>query len=709
MSGKGSIDVDLPRGRLAVRGVVAPALIIVAIVVLGSLSLLAYAGGAVDRMQLREERALASRAIDRSQENLTTDVYGVSHWDQAYLALSGKLDADWADVEIGDYLVNGRGHAMTLVLNRAGRPVYAWRGDGRVEPASLAGFAASAGPLIAKTRAGEKAAERAAAAAGQGRIGEPVMFGGVVSWNHGLYMTVVSTVEPETDVAPLRKGPGVLLISTRAIDATFLRDLDRDLQIAAARIVPPAARDAEDAAASIPLVGVDGRVAERLAWTPRQPGMEVLMRAAPALTTGFLALALAGWAFAARIRWILRELALNEAKLARTLCDLVSARDEAQAANVAKSQFLANMSHEIRTPLNGVLGMAQVMEREPLEPAQHERLRVIRDSGEALLTVLNDILDISKIEAGRLEIDNHDFDLDEVVHAAANPFAALAEEKGVGFAIDVDDDACGVWFGDSLRLRQVIANLASNAVKFTEAGEVRVAVAARDDGLDFRITDTGIGIPTERLGELFEKFSQVDASTSRRFGGTGLGLAICRELVVLMGGRLEVESQAGEGSNFFFHLPLERHAAPAPAPAEAPLPEAEDHRSLRILAAEDNATNRQILAALLEPLGVEVEFADDGAAAVAAFERGRFDMVLMDVQMPGMNGLEATVAIRTLEADRGAPPTPILAISANVMHHQIEQYLAVGMTGFVAKPIKAGELIAAIEAAASPAGSCLAA
>ncbi|HEX3363654.1 ATP-binding protein [Phenylobacterium sp.] len=382
---------------------------------------------------------------------------------------------------------------------------------------------------------------------------------------------------------------------------------------------------------------------------------------------------------------------------------LEQSRRKAESSSQAKSEFLANMSHEIRTPLNGILGMAQVMARDA-QGVQRDHLKVLQTSGESLLGILNSLLDLSKIEAGQIELDNHDFDLAETIATACDPLRVLAEEKGLRFEVQVDPAAAGLWSGDALRVRQVLTNLISNAVKFTHAGGVAVSVEGVADGVRFRVIDTGIGIPAAKLETVFEKFSQADGSTTRRFGGTGLGLAISRHLVSLMGGLLSLESREGEGSTFAFELPLIRREAPS-ASNVASVTRADSAdlgRPLRILAAEDNPTNQLILRSLLATLDVDLTLVETGRAAVEAFTCARYDVILMDSQMPEMNGVEATLAIRRIESDRGLERTPILAVTANVMSHQVAEYTAAGMDDVIAKPIEILALLNAIDQALEP-------
>ena len=408
----------------------------------------------------------------------------------------------------------------------------------------------------------------------------------------------------------------------------------------------------------------------------------------------------------ARALEVFRTNAVEARRLEAELVRNRVAKEAAEAANQMKSQFLANMSHEIRTPLNGVLGMVQVMEREDPTAVQRERLGAIRDSGAALLQILNDVLDISKIEAGKLELTPAAFDLEGLARRAVATFADSAAAKGLDLTVEVSDRARGVWMGDAERLRQILGNLVSNAVKFTDRGAVSLRVERQADGLAFTVRDTGIGMAAEAMPKLFNKFSQVDESNERRFGGTGLGLAICRELVELMGGTIDVESAAGQGSAFHVLIPAAWISDAAVAPAAArPEPSTADDlaeladRPLRILAAEDNLTNQRVLKALLEPLGAELTLVGDGLGAVTAWSLQSFDLILMDIQMPQMGGVAATLAIRAAEAEIGCAPIPIVALSANAMTHQVAEYLAAGMTDYVAKPIDVGALHAAIRAA----------
>ena len=381
----------------------------------------------------------------------------------------------------------------------------------------------------------------------------------------------------------------------------------------------------------------------------------------------------------------------------------------AESANRAKSVFIANMSHEIRTPLNGVMGVAGALAQTPLAGLQREMVGLIQSSGAMLERILSDILDQAKVEAGNFQLQTAPFDLRAEIEGVAALMRAPAEEKGLTLRLDFTRAADGLFDGDAVRIKQVVSNLASNAIKFTPAGEVAIKVAVtqrRDEPSRLRVevSDTGIGFDGETAGRLFGRFVQADGSTSRRFGGTGLGLSICKALVELMGGEVGARSKPGFGSLFWIEIPLRRTvplaqyrrgsaAAPAPAKATARV------KQLRILLAEDHPTNQRVVQLILEPMGVELSVVGDGQAALKAFEPGRFDLILMDMQMPLMDGLEATRAIREREAASGAHPVPIAMFTANAMDDHRAMARAAGADHHIAKPITPNSLVTGIERA----------
>ena len=533
---------EIRRSR-SIQWIVGSTAVLVLVSILGGMALLLFAARQLDQMQSARERELVQRTVQRDLTRMTRELTSATVWDDAYQAMGPTVDTAWADTNFADYYNQYFGHDLTFAL-RDGEVTYASLAGARVAPSKLGPT-----PIDAKMLSDAVAAKAGRAhAAGKLNLEGVTTASGLIRSGDEVYFVVVADVIAETAVvAASQPPPPTIVVSARRISATVIRGMQEDLGTPGLVL----ASYSEPGVPSVPLMDPTGKEVGALAWTPTNPGMSLLRKAAPWLALGFAILVGASVV-------LLMRVAESLAKMAQNRLDLIDAKEQAEAANIAKTQFLANMSHEIRTPLNGVLGMAQIMESGELSVSQRERLGIINESGRALLALLNSILDLARLESRAVKLRSEPFDLIALVASTCAAFSGAAASKAIALHYAVSPECRGVWIGDPMRLRQVMGNLIANAVKFTDQGAVSVTVGAVSEGIRFEIADTGIGVAREDQARLFEKFTQVDPSMTRSHSGSGLGLAICQELVDLMGGKIGVESQPNTGSTFHFEIPLEQ-------------------------------------------------------------------------------------------------------------------------------------------------------
>jgi signal transduction histidine kinase/CheY-like chemotaxis protein len=674
------------------------ALLAVGAIVLAVGGMVAYSAQVLDGLNLQTQTALTERRVQRRLGGLREDVISATVWNEAY-DRTLAADQTWMQVNYGDYYADYMHHQVTLVFDDAGKPIFASRDSEPTTTRAEERLARAVRPIVEEMQA--TARNRFAG-------GKRTSFGlaAAVTRDATLlvgdepYFVSLSTVVPEDAAHAVAGRPDPVVVSGLTV-RSFVDTLSRDIMLDRPRLV---SADHMPSKARVVLRDPSGRPIGAITWTPARPGAALLSGAIPSLAALVSLLIAALCLGGMRVHRLIRQLAVNEAALDRILA-------EAEAANAAKSQFLANMSHELRTPLNGIIAMAELLHAHQADDRGRQIASTIVSSGHTLEHVVNDILDVARIEAGQLQFDIAPFSLDDMLQAAAALHGASAAAKGVALTLEIRPEASGLYAGDRTRVSQVVSNLVSNAVKFTETGSVRITArrrggrgpAARE--LCISVGDTGIGFDRATADRLFQRFEQADPSISRRFGGAGLGLSICASLSRMMGGEIAVRSSPGRGSVFFARLPLPRLAgAPGlPAPSiPAPAEDASAGRNLRILYADDHAINRQVVALILEPLGVDLTLAEDGLQALEAVRSGPFDLILMDVQMPGMDGLTATRALRALEIEAGRPRTPVISLTANAMAADVARSLEAGSDLHLPKPIHPAALLEAIDKLIAP-------
>lgn len=676
--------------RARLRRILSAGVIAAAAVLLAVGGLVTYSVQAIDRVQVEYETKLVERRIARALGRIRENMISATVWNEAYTQTLAR-DQEWMQINYGDYFADYMEHDASVAFAPDGTPIQASRGSEPVTVESERAFITAVAPLLARVRE-EARLKRAAQSIQLVGLDAVVTHEATVDVGGVPYFVSVSTVVAE-DIEFATSSAEPMVASGMAV-SSFVLTLTKDLGLVAPQLQGKAPR----AGPSVPLTDADGEALGYISWRPATPGASRLLGAIPVLLALLGLMGLALTVGVRRVYRLISQLAENEKALDLSLA-------QAEASNAAKSQFLANMSHELRTPLNGIIALTELLERRQSDPTSSNMAKTIVASGRTLELVVNDILDVAKIEAGQLKFEAAPFNLDEVLNDTVDLHRATAEAKGIRLELLIPPAAAGIYEGDRTRIGQLVSNLVSNAVKFTQSGSVRVTVRRRKRGLSLFVADTGIGFDRGTADRLFQRFEQADVSTNRKYGGTGLGLSICRSLAELMGGRIGGRSRFGAGSVFAVQLPLQRLSEAAPgqasmqevsastAEAEASVP------ALRVLFADDHPVNRQVVALILEPLGVFMTEVENGALALEAYTNGTFDLVLMDVQMPVMDGLTATRAIREIERSTGRARTPIVSLTANAMPEDVRRSLDAGSDAHLAKPVRPDTLIEAVNRA----------
>ena len=654
------------------------------------LSLVIGAGQVDESVRTHEER-MVRRGIDAQIEGDAKAFAGQTVGEAAVANLAERFNPDWARTHLPLYLRQSIGIWDYLVVDPADRPVWASQDAAPAPPQALAQFGREARPILNEIRDRERT--RAAQLNGRPRSGElkPLVITRIEPRGGRAYMWMASVVQPGGAEDPHWTPRSSVVVAGGFVGRSDLEAVERRFALKDVRNeTDPRHIKPYEARTTFEWPWSPGAVS--MVWTPQRPGHDLL----------------------ARSFWIIIGLILSFAALAGLMVMMTRrAAHELIALHRAQAQFLANMSHEIRTPLNGVIALAVLLSRSPLNPRQKQMADTIHQSGSVLQKLLTDILDLARIDAQGMTLTAAPFNLAAAVRSVVVLMSAYAAEQGLELLEDIDPQADTMVTGDATRLTQILTNLMSNAIKFTAHGHVKVSVrpVAQDpDSWRFEVSDTGMGFGPDVKARLFERFQQGDGGVTRRFGGAGLGLAISRELAGRMGGSIVGEGELERGAVFTLIVPLVRAEAVAleePISTEAPPrppPDPAKASRLRVLACEDDPMTRMVFGILLSELGVDFQFAENGQEACDAFEDQQFDCILMDMQMPVMDGVTAIRRIRERERERRAPRTPIIILTANALPEHRAAGMAAGADRFLVKPVEADELAAAL-AALDPMGA----
>jgi signal transduction histidine kinase/ActR/RegA family two-component response regulator len=633
----------------------------------------------VDRDVRKQEEDLVRRGLTARIHEVERSVLSETNWDEAVVNLDNRFDRAWAEANLNDHRAQSIEFERLFVLDGDNRAIYARLGRLAVAASEFRRFT-GAESLIAAVRRAEATRgpiARRAPGASKLLVSRAIQASDFIMHEGAVYLVTASLVQPDLGAAAPKGAFAPIVITALRVDASALarlRDRFRLDDLQAGVGVKPRRGQAHIA---LPVAGGDQPLV--LSWTPHTPGAELARAAALPVALVLVAFGVVGLVMIARIR--------------RAAAQFLS-------SHRSQTQFLANISHEIRTPLNGVSAIAAALGRTPLSAAQAEMVGIIQGSGETLERVLSDVLDASHMEAGAVQVERQPFHLGDVIRSVATFAGPLAEDKALDLIIDIDPAAEVAVTGDAIRVKQVLTNLVSNAVKFTSDGYV--AIAVRPEGKDrwrIDVQDTGVGFDPAEKDRLFGRFQQGDGSTTRAYGGAGLGLTICKQLVELMGGEIDANGAPGQGATFSIRLPLTLTASTPLARLDAD-PDAAPDRPLRILMADDHATNRKVIQLLFSQFDVDLVCAENGQEACEAFATQRFDLVLMDMQMPVMDGLSAVRAIRERERERGFTRTPIVMLTANALPEHRDASLAAGADLHMPKPIEAPKLFGVLQSVA---------